>query len=135
MGWNADAYVISFNMFLNAATYDHVDTLVIQTRAFELAALREQGRQTIQHLISHAKAQYAACRKDDEFRKLHQWLVEEVRRLEQDQHAGFLAVSHWRGGKGTGGGKGGNVDIQAEQGAAADRPREHGASSHTVKPA
>jgi len=24
MGWNADAYVISFNMFLNAATYDHV---------------------------------------------------------------------------------------------------------------
>ena len=29
MGWNADAYVISFNMFLNAATYDHVDTLSI----------------------------------------------------------------------------------------------------------
>lgn len=29
MGWNADAYVVSFNMFLNAATFDHVDTLSI----------------------------------------------------------------------------------------------------------
>jgi hypothetical protein len=29
LGWNADAYVVSFNMFTTAATYDHVDTLSI----------------------------------------------------------------------------------------------------------
>ena len=29
MGWNADAYVVSFNMFTTAATYDHVDVLSI----------------------------------------------------------------------------------------------------------
>jgi hypothetical protein len=29
MGWNADAYVVSFNMFLDAATFDHVDALSI----------------------------------------------------------------------------------------------------------
>src|SRR5439155_1469297 len=29
LGWNADAYVVSFNMFLTAATFDHVDTLGI----------------------------------------------------------------------------------------------------------
>ena len=29
LGWNADAYVVSFNMFITPATYDHVDTLAI----------------------------------------------------------------------------------------------------------
>jgi hypothetical protein len=29
LGWNADAYVISFNMFVNDVRYDHVDTLSI----------------------------------------------------------------------------------------------------------
>jgi hypothetical protein len=29
LGWNADAYVISFNMFINDVRYDHVDTLSI----------------------------------------------------------------------------------------------------------
>src|SRR5438105_1082719 len=29
IGWNADAYVFSFNMFISPATYDHVDTLAI----------------------------------------------------------------------------------------------------------
>lgn len=29
MGWNADGYVISFNMFLNGSTFDHVDVLTI----------------------------------------------------------------------------------------------------------
>ena len=29
LGWNADAYVVSFNMFINDVRYDHVDTLSI----------------------------------------------------------------------------------------------------------
>src|SRR5262249_54868239 len=29
LGWNADAYVVSFNMFVNDIRYDHVDTLSI----------------------------------------------------------------------------------------------------------
>jgi hypothetical protein len=29
LGWNAEAYVVSFNMFIGPATFDHVDTLSI----------------------------------------------------------------------------------------------------------
>ena len=67
-------------------------TLLAQTRAFELASLREQGRETIQYLVSLAKTQFAAIKDDSGYTALHQQLVQHVHRLEQQQHVGFLSA-------------------------------------------
>lgn len=69
-------------------------SLLAQTRARDLLALREHGREVMQALISRARADYAAAA-DDSVRlaSLHTALVKEVSQLERDQSAGFLSIA------------------------------------------
>jgi len=71
-------------------------TLVGQTRAFELASLREQGRETVQYLVSLAKADFAAISDPKDYSQLHRWLVQQIHQLEQEQAVGFLTVASSR---------------------------------------
>src|SRR5262249_37393221 len=69
-------------------------SLLAQTRARELLALRERGREAMQALISRARADYAAAADDhDRQASLPASLVEEVSRLEREQAAGFLSIA------------------------------------------
>lgn len=69
-------------------------SLLAQTRARELLALRERGREAIQALISRARADYAAASEDSaRLSSLHASLVQEVSRLEREQAVGFLSIA------------------------------------------
>lgn len=68
-------------------------TLLIQTRCLELMALRENGRRTMQYLLSFARLRYAALTDPTEISEFHHWLVKEITKLSEDQVAGFMALS------------------------------------------
>lgn len=71
-------------------------TLLMQARLLELMALREKGRQTIQYLVSCSKNRYAALSDPEEITKYHQWLIEEIAKLAQEQATGFVALAPTR---------------------------------------
>ena len=69
-------------------------SLLAQTRARDLLALRERGRESIQALISRARADYAAAADDSaRLALLHVSLVQEVSRLECEQAVDFLSIA------------------------------------------
>ena len=65
-------------------------------RSLELMALRENGRQTIQYLVSFSKNRYAALSDPQEISKYHEWLIQEVSKLAQEQVAGFVTLAPTR---------------------------------------
>jgi hypothetical protein len=71
-------------------------TLLMQTRSLELIALRERGRQTIQYLVSFSKNRYAFLSGPEEISQYHEWLIQEVSKLAQEQAAGFIALAPTR---------------------------------------
>jgi hypothetical protein len=69
-------------------------SLLAQTRVRELLALRERGRESMQALISKAKADYAATASDNaRLAALHTTLVDAVSRIEQSQAADFFSIA------------------------------------------
>ncbi|WP_415901345.1 hypothetical protein ACMXYR_09280 [Neptuniibacter sp. QD29_5] len=64
--------------------------VLMQTKALELYNLREKGREEIQYLLDDGKRRYAACNTDEEYSKLHEYLVNEVRKVEQSQASDFF---------------------------------------------
>jgi len=66
--------------------------LLSQTRLLESKALRERGRETIQYLTSTARTKYASISEPQQFAQLHEWLINEVRQLEQSQSKEFIAL-------------------------------------------
>jgi hypothetical protein len=69
-------------------------SLLAQTRAKDLLALREEGREKIQDIIARARAAYANAGNDStRLSALHLGLIEEVGKLEREQAARFLSFS------------------------------------------
>jgi hypothetical protein len=68
-------------------------SIMAQSRARELLALREYGRAKLQDIISRAKAGYAATPNDPaELSRLHMALVTEVNKLELAQANDFFSA-------------------------------------------
>ncbi|RKG89831.1 hypothetical protein D7W82_05985 [Corallococcus sp. CA049B] len=68
--------------------------LLEQTRVRQVLALRENGREQVQRLISDAKAAYAAAPRDADqnFTQLHMKLVDEISRIERQQAFNVLSI-------------------------------------------
>lgn len=67
-------------------------TFLIQTRVRDLLALRERGRQSIQTLISSARAEYAAASTLERFTQIHRDLIQRVGLIEKEQTVGFFTI-------------------------------------------
>ena len=67
--------------------------VLMQTKALELYNLREKGREEIQFLVDEGKRRYAACKADEEYTLLHEYLVQEVRKVEQSQANDFFSTA------------------------------------------
>lgn len=66
-------------------------TVLMQTKTLELYKLREKGREEMQFLIDEGRRQFAACKNDADFTKVHNFLISEVRKIEQSQASDFFA--------------------------------------------
>lgn len=67
-------------------------TFMVQTRIRDLMALRERGRESLQHLITTARSQFAAASNPDDYKQLHESLAQQVSVLEQEQSRNFLSI-------------------------------------------
>lgn len=67
-------------------------TFLVQSRVAEMEALREAGRETIQRLANHARADFAAAASPEDYTKLHRSLAAEVSTLERDQSRAFQRI-------------------------------------------
>jgi hypothetical protein len=67
-------------------------TFLVQTHIRQLAELRENGRIQVEHLKEIAKIKFAAAKSEKEYSELHTWLVEEIKRLERDQHTKHVGI-------------------------------------------
>jgi hypothetical protein len=69
-------------------------SLLAQTHAKDLLALREGGREKIQDIIARARAEYAAAGNDlTRLSSLHSLLIDKVGKLEREQASGFLSTA------------------------------------------
>ena len=67
-------------------------TFLLQTRVRDLLALRERGRQSVQALITRARAEFAAAASAERLTTIHRDLAVEIARIEKEQTVGFFAV-------------------------------------------
>ena len=69
--------------------------IVAQTRAADILALRERGREQFQSLVSQARADFAAvgAGRPDDFTSLHKRLVNETSEIEKQQATDLLSIA------------------------------------------
>ena len=68
-------------------------SFLLKSKVFELYSLRERGRERIQYLIDEGKRLYAVSNTDEEYSKNHNWLIEEVSKVEKDQASDFFTTA------------------------------------------
>lgn len=69
-----------------------VMTAAGQFKLFERYRLREEGRLGIQTVLSEGKIRYAAATSDQEYTAIHAELVNQVKKIEEDQSRGFFLL-------------------------------------------
>jgi hypothetical protein len=67
-------------------------TFLLQTRVRDLLALRERGRQSVQSLITRARAEFAAAASAERYTTIHRDLASRIEQIEKEQTVGFFAV-------------------------------------------
>jgi hypothetical protein len=66
---------------------------MVQTRIRDLFALREQGRITVERLKADGRLRFAAARSPEEYRAVHDWVIQRIDALERDQAKSFFSIA------------------------------------------
>jgi hypothetical protein len=71
-------------------------TFLIQFRVREFHALREKGRIEVEDIIQRARSAFASAKTDEEYKKLHDSLISQIKELETTQSRGYFAIPSQR---------------------------------------
>mgnify|MGYP001563917640 CR=1 FL=1 len=69
-------------------------TLILQFRIFDLWQLRENGRITIEKMISKGYQIYASNKTEQEYSDFHTEFIEQAYKLEEEQKSQFFQLSN-----------------------------------------